>query len=92
LQSVQNKKAHKKKENMTAKSKKSGNSTKRKPTSALKSRKGNLLKNFPAPVRKDKIKLAKKRVANGFYTSSQINALIAERIIQDFRDFRNTSY
>jgi len=68
----------------------SGNSSKRRSGLTLKSRKLNLLKKFAAPVRKEKIRLAKKRMTNGFYSSAQINTLIAERIIQDFRNFRNT--
>jgi len=86
------------KENMPTKSKNSkrnhklqgsGNSSKRKSTSTLKARKRNLLKSFSSPVRKEKVRIAKKRLASGFYSSSQINTLIAERIIQDFRNFGN---
>ncbi|HKZ21765.1 MAG TPA: hypothetical protein VJ165_01000 [candidate division Zixibacteria bacterium] len=66
-----------------------GNSSKRKSASALKAAKRNPLKNFSSPVRKDKVRIAKKRLASGFYSSSQINTLIAERIIQDFRNFGN---
>lgn len=68
----------------------SGNSLRRKTATALKEGKRNLLKNIPAPIRKDKVRMAKKRLASGFYTSSQLNALIAERIIQDFKNFGNT--
>jgi hypothetical protein len=68
----------------------SENSSKRKSASPLKSARQNLLKSFSSPVRKDKVRIAKKRLASGFYTSSQINALIAERIIQDFRNFGNS--
>ena len=67
----------------------SGNSFKRKSAHTLKDRKQEMLKKFPSPVRKEKIRLAKKRMTNGFYSSAQINTLIAERIIQDFRNFGN---
>jgi len=68
----------------------SGNSSKRKSATALKPARRNLLKSFSSPVRKDKVRIAKKRLVSGFYTSSQINTLIAERIIQDFRNLGNS--
>ncbi|OGC78979.1 MAG: hypothetical protein A2145_06315 [candidate division Zixibacteria bacterium RBG_16_40_9] len=66
-----------------------GSSTNSKLANLVKAGRRNGLKNFSSPVRKDKVRIAKKRVATGFYSSPQINNLIAERIIEDFRNIRN---
>ncbi len=65
-------------------------SNNRKLTHSVRDRRKTGLKNFSSPVRKDKIRIAKKRVANGFYSRPQISNLIAERIIEDFRNIRNS--